>query len=62
MLNQYLQQLGFGEKEIAVYLCILENGKLSDLKDTVRVHLSGINQGNFIKVTELEIVTSTTNP
>lgn len=29
MLNQYLQQLGFGDKEIAVYLCVLENGKLS---------------------------------
>lgn len=29
MLNQYLQQLGFSDKEIAVYLCILENGKLS---------------------------------
>ncbi len=29
MLNQYLQQLGFSEKEIAVYLCVLENGKLS---------------------------------
>lgn len=29
MLNQYLQQLGFSDKEIAVYLCVLENGKLS---------------------------------
>lgn len=29
MLNQYLQQLDFSDKEIAVYLCILENGKLS---------------------------------
>lgn len=29
MLNQYLHQLGFNEKEIEVYLCILENGKLS---------------------------------
>jgi predicted transcriptional regulator len=29
MLNQYLQQLGFSSKEIAVYLCILESGKLS---------------------------------
>lgn len=29
MLNQYLQKLGFSDKEIAVYLCILENGKLS---------------------------------
>ena len=46
----------------ASQLKFVENGKLSDLKDTVRVHLSGINQGNFIKVTELEIVTSTTNP
>jgi sugar-specific transcriptional regulator TrmB len=29
MLNQYLQQLGLGDKEIAVYLCVLERGKLS---------------------------------
>lgn len=29
MLNQYLQQLGFTDREIAVYLCIQENGKLS---------------------------------
>lgn len=29
MLDQYLQQLGFSDKEIAVYLCVLENGKLS---------------------------------
>lgn len=29
MLNEYLQQLGFTDKEIAVYLCIQENGKLS---------------------------------
>lgn len=29
MLNEYLHQLGFTEKEIQVYLCILENGKLS---------------------------------
>lgn len=29
MLDEYLQQLGFTDKEIAVYLCIQENGKLS---------------------------------
>lgn len=29
MLEQYLKQLGFGEKEISVYLCIVEHGKLS---------------------------------
>lgn len=29
MLNQYLGQLGFSEKEISVYLCVLENGKIS---------------------------------
>jgi predicted transcriptional regulator len=29
MLDQLLRQLGFGDKEIAIYLCILENGKLS---------------------------------
>lgn len=29
MLNEYLKDLGFTEKEIAIYLCILENGKLS---------------------------------
>lgn len=29
MLNSYLQQLGFSDKEIAVYLCVLESGKLS---------------------------------
>ncbi len=29
MLNEYLQQLGFTSNEIAVYLCVLEGGKLS---------------------------------
>ncbi len=29
MIEQYLAQLGFGEKEIAVYLCVVERGKLS---------------------------------
>lgn len=29
MLNQYLQQLGFTDKEIGVYLCVQEGGKLS---------------------------------
>lgn len=29
MLEQYLKQLGFNEKEITVYLCIIEHGKLS---------------------------------
>lgn len=29
MLEQYLTQLGFGEKEIAVYVCVVEHGKLS---------------------------------
>lgn len=29
MLNHYLQQLGFTDNEIAVYLCIQEGGKLS---------------------------------
>lgn len=29
MLNQYFQQLGFTDNEIAVYLCIQEGGKLS---------------------------------
>ena len=29
MLEQTLKDLGFGEKEIAIYLCILEHGKLS---------------------------------
>ncbi len=29
MLNELLSTLGFGTKEIAVYLCILEHGKLS---------------------------------
>lgn len=29
MLEQLLKQLGFGEKEISIYLCILEHGKLS---------------------------------
>lgn len=29
MLEQYLKQLGFNEKEIAIYLCIVEHGKLS---------------------------------
>lgn len=29
MLNQYLQQIGFSDKEISVYLCVLESGKLS---------------------------------
>jgi predicted transcriptional regulator len=29
MLDQYLKQLGFSEKEIAIYLCIVEGGKLS---------------------------------
>ena len=29
MINQYLQQLGFSDKEIAVYLCVLESGKLA---------------------------------
>lgn len=29
MLNEYLKQLGFSDKEIAVYLCILENGKIA---------------------------------
>ncbi len=29
MLNEYLQQLGFTEREIAVYICIQENGKIS---------------------------------
>lgn len=29
MLNQYLEQLGFSDKEISIYLCVLENGKLS---------------------------------
>ncbi len=28
MLDQYLRQLGFSDKEIAVYLCIVEGGKL----------------------------------
>ena len=36
MLNQYLQQLGFGDKEIAIYLCIQENGKLS-ASDVARI-------------------------
>lgn len=29
MLNEYLKQLGFNEKEISVYLCIIEKGKIS---------------------------------
>lgn len=29
MLNEYLKQLGFNEKEIAVYLCVVEKGKIS---------------------------------
>lgn len=29
MLNEYLKQLGFNEKEISVYLCIVEKGKIS---------------------------------
>lgn len=29
MIDQYLQELGLGAKERSVYLCVLENGKLS---------------------------------
>ena len=29
MLEQYLKQLGFNDKEITIYLCIVEHGKLS---------------------------------
>lgn len=29
MINNLLQQLGFGDKEIAVYLAVLENGKIT---------------------------------
>jgi len=29
MLHEILKQLGFGDKEIAVYLCVLERGKVS---------------------------------
>ena len=29
MIDQILQQLGFSDKEISIYLCVLEHGKLS---------------------------------
>lgn len=41
----------------ASQLTVVGGGKLSDLKDGVRVHLDGSNLGTKIKVKELEIVT-----
>ncbi len=49
MLNEYLQELGFTDKEIAVYLCIQENGKLS-AADVSRV--SKINRTTVYSVSK----------
>jgi sugar-specific transcriptional regulator TrmB len=47
MLNEYLKQLGFSDKEIAVYLCILENGKISA---TAVANISKINRTTVYSV------------
>lgn len=49
MLNQSLQQLGFTDKEIAVYLCIQESGKLS-ASDVSRI--AKINRTTVYSVTK----------
>lgn len=47
MLNEYLKQLGLSDKEIAVYLCILENGKISA---TSVANISQINRTTVYSV------------
>lgn len=49
MLHQSLQQLGFSDKQIAVYLCVLENGKLSA---TGISRLTGINRTTVYSVSK----------
>ena len=49
MIEQYLQQLGFGDKEILVYLCIVEHGKLSA---AAIARITGINRTTVYSTTK----------
>ncbi|MEI6022260.1 MAG: helix-turn-helix domain-containing protein [bacterium] len=49
MIEQSLQKLGFSEKEIAIYLCVLEHGKLSA---AIVARITKINRTTVYSVTK----------